>query len=315
MSLDSRCAIWGTPAREIRGDIAAGRITVYDSPRAGGSYSMELIIADREAPYLADDVKARMTTYLIRSREHGNVIPHIGKRELEEAQRAVSTSVHDRALSLLSYIAKETGRVGESVKLQSVTDSAMAWSESTHVSEVEYLANYLKSLGLVLSLSNVRPIKLCTVSVEGFSHLEKLRHAARSNQAFVAMWFDHSMDDLYDEGIKLGIEDAGYVACRIDQTPNINRIDDAIIREIRRSRFMVADFTQGDDGNRGSVYYEAGFARGLGLPVISTCQEYQFSTLAFDTRQFLHISWSEPADLRTPLANMIGAVIGDGTHA
>ena len=276
---------------------------------------MELIIADREAPYLADDVKARMTTYLIRSREHGNVIPHIGKRELEEAQRAVSTSVHDRALSLLSYIAKETGRVGESVKLQSVTDSAMAWSESTHVSEVEYLANYLKSLGLVLSLSNVRPIKLCTVSVEGFSHLEKLRHAARSNQAFVAMWFDHSMDDLYDEGIKLGIEDAGYVACRIDQTPNINRIDDAIIREIRRSRFMVADFTQGDDGNRGSVYYEAGFARGLGLPVISTCQEYQFSTLAFDTRQFLHISWSEPADLRTPLANMIGAVIGDGTHA
>ena len=108
---------------------------------------MELIIADREAPYFDDDVKAKMTTYLIRSRERGNVVPHIGKRELKEAQRALSTSIHDRALSLLSYIAKETSRVGESVKLQLVTDSAMAWSESTHISEVEYLANYLKESG------------------------------------------------------------------------------------------------------------------------------------------------------------------------
>lgn len=39
-----------------------------------------------------------------------------------------------------------------------------------------------------------------------------------------------------------------------------NKIDDEIIGEIRRSAFIVADFT----GHRGGVYFEAGFAMGLG---------------------------------------------------
>lgn len=154
----------------------------------------------------------------------------------------------------------------------------------------------------------------CTVSVEGLSRLEVARHAARPNQAFVAMWCDDSMDDRYLEGIRPGFENAGYTACRIDQTATINRIDDAIIREICRSRFMVADFTQGVDGNGGNVYYEAGVTRGLGLPVISTCPEEQFSTLAFDTRQFLRISWSEPAELTVQLAKHDRSCHWDGTY-
>ncbi len=36
-------------------------------------------------------------------------------------------------------------------------------------------------------------------------------------------------------------------------------------------RFMIADFT----GHRGGVYFEAGFAHGLGIPVIWTCREDQ----------------------------------------
>ena len=35
---------------------------------------------------------------------------------------------------------------------------------------------------------------------------------------------------------------------------------DRIIAQIRASKFVVADFTR----NRGGVYYEAGFALGLG---------------------------------------------------
>ena len=53
----------------------------------------------------------------------------------------------------------------------------------------------------------------------------------------------------------------------------MDKIDDEIIGEIRRSRFLVADFTHGDKGARGSVYYEAGFAYGLGLPVGSILPE------------------------------------------
>ena len=58
------------------------------------------------------------------------------------------------------------------------------------------------------------------------------------------MWFDLSMDEAYQNGIQPAIEDAGYEAVRIDRKDHNNKIDDEIIAEIRRSRFLVADFTQ-----------------------------------------------------------------------
>ena len=130
------------------------------------------------------------------------------------------------------------------------------------------------------------------------------------------MWFDDSMKDAYENGIKLGIEDAGYNPLPINRKEHINKIDDEIIAEIRRSRFVVADFTHGDTGARGGVYYEAGFAHGLNIPVIFTCRKDVLEDIHFDTRQYNHIPW-EPEKLvefRKALADRISAVIGDGPN-
>jgi nucleoside 2-deoxyribosyltransferase len=72
----------------------------------------------------------------------------------------------------------------------------------------------------------------------------------------------------------------------------------------------VADFT----GQRHGVYFEAGFAQGLGLPVIWTCREDHVKNLHFDTRQQNHITWEQSDDLREKLKNRIWAVIGLGPH-
>ena len=53
------------------------------------------------------------------------------------------------------------------------------------------------------------------------------------------MWFDDSMDYVWNRGIKLGIEDAGYNPFRIDGKEHTGKIDDEIIAEIKRSRFVV----------------------------------------------------------------------------
>ena len=74
----------------------------------------------------------------------------------------------------------------------------------------------------------------------------------------------------------------------------------------------MADFTQGDNGARGGVYFEAGFALGLGLRVVYTCRKDEVDKLAFDTRQYSHILWEKPEDLREALANRIVALIGEG---
>ena len=151
-----------------------------------------------------------------------------------------------------------------------------------------------------------------TVTVEGYSQIAEQETNVDSSQAFIAMWFDDSMDKAYEEGIAPAIREAGYKALRIDRKEHSNKIDDEIIAEIRRSRFLVADFTQGEDGARGGVYFEAGFAHGLDIPVIYACREDVKDKLAFDTRQYNHIMWKTTDELREGLKNRIEAVIGEG---
>ena len=121
----------------------------------------------------------------------------------------------------------------------------------------------------------------------------------------------------WEDAIKPGIEEAGYEAVRIDRKEHVNKIDDEIIAELRRARFVVADFTHGDAGPRGGVYYEAGFAHGRDIPVIFSCRKDAIEKVHFDTRQYNHIVWeAEKLDeFRDRLTKRICAVIGDGPRA
>ena len=126
------------------------------------------------------------------------------------------------------------------------------------------------------------------------------------------MWFDESMDEVWEKGLRPAIRSAGNEALRIDRKEHLNKIDDEIIAEIRRSRFLVADFTQGKAGQRGGVYYEAGFAHGLNIPVFFTCRKDTLEDIHFDTRQYPHIVWETLEKLRNGLTKRISAVLGDG---
>ena len=128
------------------------------------------------------------------------------------------------------------------------------------------------------------------------------------------MWFHESTNDALHHGIEPGISDAGYSPFRIDQKPDLVKIDDEIISAIRESKFLVADFTQHEREARGGVYFEAGFAMGIGIPVIFSCRKdvVDANNLHFDTRQYAHIVWETPEELRFHLANRIRARIGQG---
>ncbi len=119
------------------------------------------------------------------------------------------------------------------------------------------------------------------------------------------MWFHEVMDAVYTQGLRPAIADAGYDPLRIDQKKHNDKIDDEIVAEIRRSGLLVADFT----GDRGGVYYEAGLAVGLGIPVIRTCRKDHLPQLHLDTRQFLHLVWETPEELYTLLFDHIRATV------
>jgi len=126
-------------------------------------------------------------------------------------------------------------------------------------------------------------------------------------RVFVAMWFYESMNDYYKNGIKKAIEEAGYLPVRIDLQDFNEKICDEIIAEIRRTKFMIADFS----GMRSGVFFEAGYAKGLGIEVIFTVRQEDKEKLKehFDTRQYNHIVYDSPEDLRKKMYNRICATI------
>lgn len=77
---------------------------------------------------------------------------------------------------------------------------------------------------------------------------------------------------------------------------------------IRVAPFVVADFT----GNRGGVYFEAGFARGLNIPVIHTCRKSRFDAAHFDIQQINTIVWEQPEELDEMLLHRIRGTLGEG---
>ena len=82
-------------------------------------------------------------------------------------------------------------------------------------------------------------------------------------------------------------------------------INDALIAEIRKCKFLVADFTQHKHG----VYFEAGFALGLKRPVIYLCHQDDFEQTHFDTNHYPHIRYQKLDELAQKLRDKIEAWI------
>lgn len=173
---------------------------------------------------------------------------------------------------------------------------------ATNAEESEYYLLKMKDAGLIQWESG----QSLSLSLAGWERVEELRATgAKSDQGFVAMWFDPSTDDAWEHGFKPALTENGYDAVRVDLVHHNQKICDRIIAEIRSSGLVVADFT----GNRSGVYYEAGYAQGLGIPVIWTCREDDIDELHFDTRQYNHIVWSDPSNLNSQLSDRIEATV------
>jgi hypothetical protein len=129
---------------------------------------------------------------------------------------------------------------------------------------------------LIINNTDLLRMRL-TLTSAGWRRVDEIqRQGVGLSRSFVAMWFSADVRPAYEEGIRPALVECGYVPpFRVDDAEHEEiwktsaedgrrqqKIDDRILGEIRRSRFLVADFT----GQRPSVYFEAGFAEGLGIP-------------------------------------------------
>lgn len=310
------CPIWGTPAAPIQTG-RYGDYVLVNSPRVGGQLKMTGTAVTMSG-HLTEAQKVALTDLIMTRRRQGETCPDVGSDVVSRIKdnAIVLPSPTERYNNLLSYL-ESSASLGSSIKYAGVVNEEtfhrkhemLAHTSSTKDSEVAFLLDQAEEAQHVKKID----LGIVRLSLAGHNHVASLRaNLPDSKQAFVAMWFNSTMTPVYEKGIHPAIVDAGYKPLRIDKKEHNNKIDDEIIAEIRRSRFVVADFTSEPDKPRGGVYFEAGFALGLNRPVIWTCRSDIINQIHFDTRQFNHIVWSDAEELRQSLKNRIVAVVGPG---
>lgn len=171
--------------------------------------------------------------------------------------------------------------------------------------ETDYLSHALVDRGLLVR-ENDGPHPPLQVTAKGWETLAPIGGAGVPGLCFVAMAFAPGLNEAYDVGIRPAIEiDCEMRALRLDREEHNDQITDRILAGIRSAQVVIADVTE----HRQNVYYEAGFAEGLGRVVIRTCHAQSFEQVHFDTRQFSHIVWDTPEDLRTKLTARLRATV------
>lgn len=256
----------------------------------------------------------KLSAWIRERSETVSEVPEINSKTLEEVEAALPNyRVAEKQLLLLRALERRTKFPGHEIDVMPHLDFPIAWAAGED--EFRYLLRSLIERKLVRrtdgpsDLSDSFIFKF-EITAGGWSFLdEHERPSVISDQVFVAMSFAHELKAAWENGIKAAVTRAGFRPYRVDAEPHIERIDTKIITEIRNSRFLVADVTL----QRPGVYFEAGYALGLGLPVFWCVRNDDLKNVHFDTRQYNHIVWENEQHLAEQLHLFVTAIIGKGT--
>lgn len=307
----------------------------YKCPRCGPVYLTQACADDFPLEGFTDRQRAIVGIVLRNEYERRGKRPSREARTLDDLRRIMNQyrdkdplEKMDQALINLEMATKY---VGQEIRVPLADD--FLYYHCFSGAELSKILQFIAEQEYISVVDKYNPQNGLWISPKGYLRLRELRRSKDSRQCFVAMWLSPEMNKVYEDSIQPAIEyieegeaEPRFRALRIDNKEHTNDINDEIISEIRRSRFMVCDLT----GYRGGVYFEAGFAYGLGLEVIYTCREdwlnKQFKKIKdtegktleivqegihFDLEHRNRISWTEDdlSDFRKKLTNCIKAVI------
>lgn len=260
------------------------------------------------------DLEAKLSAWIRDRTEAGTEQPEINSNTLTEIEKILPDyNASQKQLLLLRSIERKTKFPGQKVDVVTNFDYPLAWAANE-----EELVYYLRALierGLISRVGGPSDLSdswafQVQITPTGWTFLdEHSKPSVFSNQAFVAMSFAQELKPIWENAIGPAIQKAGFKPFRVDAEPHIDRIDRKIITEIKNSRFIVADVTH----QRAGVYFEAGYALGLGLPVIWLVRDDDLKNVHFDTRQYNHIVWDSEDHLAEQLYFFIISLIGKGT--
>ena len=131
------------------------------------------------------------------------------------------------------------------------------------------------------------------LTLEGWERYKKeKRGEIAGDYGFIAMQFnDPALDSFIENTVKPIVkEGTGYDLVHMRNVPRAGVIDNIMRIQIRDAAFVIADLTHDNHG----AYWEAGYAEGLGKPVVYICEKTKFEeeSTHFDTNHCTTVLWS-----------------------
>jgi len=318
------CTLCKNPKANVNSSDPLNRIHQYECPNCGTYQLSDEVKKLFEQNHDNQNVIAKVASFVRKKTiyQEGPVLIFHKKSDnnpysipLDEIINSFPENINDRIELLMLNLSKKSSFMGEQLKFNKY-DFPVFYCDSVNMQSYTFMINTLNKMGYIEldtvtdleEFANLRdPYIILRITPEGWNKIYKIKSTKNQNSstAFVAMSFDSSLENAYTNGIEKAIRECGYTPNRVDQTEHNEKICDRIILEIKRSKFLVCDFT----GHRNGVYFEAGYGLGLKLPVIWTCREDELEKTHFDTRQYNHIVWNDENDLYYKLKNRIMATI------
>lgn len=207
------------------------------------------------------------------------------------------------AMNLIRYVGSVVSNTNHPVILLGLDNC----SDEINVTKIVGSPNSRTTLDVFSQLLDRKLITAEHVSESGFGNINLTfdgwelyeadkRGKVGGNYGFIAMKFDDPiLDPFVNNVVKPAVkEGTGYNLEDMRDGQRAGVIDDIMRVKIRGAAFLIAELTHNNSG----AYWEAGYAEGLGKPVIYICEKKRFRTKGthFDTNHCTTLFWSKRKD-------------------
>lgn len=207
-----------------------------------------------------------------------------------------------QVMNLIRVVGDHESRVGEGYFVDSVNDAPLVGSFNQAMFE-RLLAGLIEKNLITHARASVeipnprgggvlsgRPV---TLTLDGWEQYEAEQRGKQAGRyGFIAMKFgDPTLENLVAAVIKPGLKASiNYDVIDVRNVSRAGIIDNIMREHIRDAAFVLVDLTHDNSG----AYWEAGYAEGLGKPVIYLCEREKFDTAKthFDTNHCTTVIWS-----------------------
>lgn len=284
----TKCPVCGVQAEQRRGEDGIWTSSITCECPNCGNFSIDdqtRLILDNTG---SDELRAVLSHAIWRNQQAGKPF-EVNQQFLGAAKEDSLPDPATQLDLLILYLGHNQHSSGATVDLP--RDCLRAKIGATCIGDEIFIVEEGVKRGLLDRRASQEFPYMLRLTLPGWQRFHEIqRGAVTSRTAFMAMPFgNEEITQMVDNVFRPAVAQTGFSLRRVDDAPKAGLIDDRIRVDIRLSRFLIADLTC---ENRGA-YWEAGYAEGLGKPVIYTCNKYYFEQASthFDTNHQKTVCW------------------------